>query len=71
MALQEVIANGYRFDEPDCISQARADYLGTSFSEMTTMQKGNRYYRNLTITTETKKLYAKEYGYDDETDFLQ
>ncbi len=132
LALQEVIANGYRFNEPDCIFKARADYqqtnstvitfynecmcpwengkinrhytagrifkvyqawckdnnngfaqnakefreqladyLGTTFSEMTTMQKGNRYYRNLTITGETKELYAKEYGYDDETDFLQ
>lgn len=124
-ALQQVIANGYRFDEPECISAAREDYqrtnstvitfceecmcpwkdgkinrhsttgriykvyqawcrennngfavtakdfreqlashLNTTFQDMTTRQKGNTFYKDLTITDETKELYAKEYGYD-------
>ena len=31
--------------------------------------KGNTYYKDFTITEETKELYAKEYGYE-ETEFL-
>ena len=36
---------------------------------MTTRQKGNTYYKDFTVTEETKELYAKEYGYE-ETEFL-
>lgn len=129
-ALQTVIANGYRFTEPDSIAEARRDYqsanstvisfykecmcpwengkivrhcttgriykvyqawcrennhgyartakefreqlagyLGGTFADVTTRQKGNTYYKNFTITEETKELYAKEYGYE-ETEFL-
>lgn len=129
-ALQTVIANGYRFTEPDSIAEARRDYqsanstvisfykecmcpwengkivrncttgriykvyqawcrennhgyartakefreqlagyLGGMFADVTTRQKGNTYYKNFTITEETKELYAKEYGYE-ETEFL-
>ena len=130
MALQNVIANGYRFTEPDSVSEARKEYqsanstvisfyeecmcpwedgkivrhcttgriykvyqawcrennngyartakefreqlaahIGGTFADITTRQKGNTYYKDLTITQETKELYAKEYGYE-ETDFL-
>ena len=129
-ALQNVIANGYRFTEPDSVSEARKEYqsanstvisfyeecmcpwedgkivrhcttgriykvyqawcrennngyartakefreqlaahIGGTFADITTRQKGNTYYKDLTITQETKELYAKEYGYE-ETDFL-
>lgn len=129
-ALQTVIANGYRFTEPDSIAEARRDYqsanstvisfyeecmcpwengkivrhcttgriykvyqawcrennhgyartakefreqlagyLGGTFADVTTRQKGNTYYKDFTITEETKELYAKEYGYE-ETEFL-
>ena len=46
-----------------------AGYLGGTFADVTTRQKGNTYYKNFTITEETKELYAKEYGYE-ETEFL-
>lgn len=46
-----------------------AGYLGGMFADVTTRQKGNTYYKNFTITEETKELYAKEYGYE-ETEFL-
>ena len=46
-----------------------AGYLGGTFADVTTRQKGNTYYRDFTITEETKELYAKEYGYE-ETEFL-
>lgn len=47
-----------------------ADYLGTTFTDMTTRQNGNTYYRNLTLTLEAKEQYTKEYGYDSEIEFL-
>lgn len=129
-ALQTVIANGYRFSEPESVSLARerymnenstvvsffeecmcplpggkinphcttgrifrvyqawcfennhgyaksakefreelADYLGTTYADMTTRQKGNTYYREYTLTLETKEQYSREYGFDT-TEFL-
>ena len=45
-----------------------ADYLGSSFSgsfsDMTTRQKGNTYYKEYSLTLEAKEQYAREYGYD-------
>ena len=129
-ALQNVIANGYRFTEPDSVSEARKEYqsanstvisfyeecmcpwkdgkivrhcttgriykvyqawcrennngyartakefreqlaahIGGTFADITTRQKGNTYYKDFTITEETKELYAKEYGFE-ESEFL-
>jgi len=131
LALRRVIANGYRFSEPESIRMARddyrsrnssvisfyndcmcslpgdrinrhcttgriykvyqayckennngfaktakefrqefADYFGTTYADMITRQNGNTYYRNLTLTTEAKEQYAREYGYDGTTDCL-
>ena len=47
-----------------------AVFLDTTYAEMTTRQKGNTYYRNYTITSETKNLFAREYGYDGTEYFL-
>ena len=129
-ALQTVIANNYRFTEPESVSLARerymnenstvvsffeecmcplpggkinphcttgrifrvyqawchennhgyaksakefreelADYLGTTYADMTTRQKGNTYYRDYSLTLETKEHYSREYGFDT-TEFL-
>ena len=129
-ALQTVIANGYRFTEPQSVTAARecykntnstvisffeecmcpwydgkinphsttgrifkvyqawcrdnnqgyaktarefrdalAEHLGTTYNDMTTRQKGNTYYKDYTITLETKEQYCREYGYDT-TEFL-
>ena len=129
-ALQTVISNGYRFSEPQSVTEARriyqcsnntvigffdecmcpwhdgrinyhsttgrifkvyqawckdnnqgyaktarefrdelATYLGTTYSDMTTRQKGNTYYKDYTLTLETKEQYSREYGYDT-TEFL-
>mgnify|MGYP002508761717 CR=1 FL=1 len=46
-----------------------ADYLGTTYADMTTRQKGNTYYRDYTLTLETKEHYSREYGFDT-TEFL-
>ena len=46
-----------------------ATYLGTTYSDMTTRQKGNTYYKDYTLTLETKEQYSREYGYDT-TEFL-
>ena len=130
MALQTVIANGYRFTEPECVETARQDYrntnssvisfaeeclcpwpqgkinnhcttgrifkvytawckdnnngyaktakefredlaefYGTSVADMTTRRNGNTYYKNLSLTLESKQQYQREYGYDG-TEFL-
>ena len=130
-ALQTVIANGYRFSEPQKVIEARqeykstnstvisffnecmcpwpggrinhycttgriyrvyqawcrennngyaktakefreelAEYLGATFAEISTRQKGNTYYKNYSLTQEAKELFVKEYGYDSTTDFL-
>ena len=37
---------------------------------MTSRQKGNTYYRDYSLTLEAKEQFAREYGYDDGTDFL-
>ena len=50
-------------------SEQLAGYLGGTFTDVTTRQKGNTYYKDFTITEETKELYVKEYGYE-ETEFL-
>ena len=130
MALQTVIANGYRFSEPECVETARQDYrntnssvisfaeeclcpwpqgkinnycttgrifkvyaawckdnnngyaktakefredlaefYGTTVADMTTRRNGNTYYKNLSLTLESKQQYQREYGYDG-TEFL-
>ena len=124
-ALQTVIANGYRFSEPESVTAARqkykdtnstvvsffeecmclwpqgkivrhcttgriykvyqawcrennngyaktarefredlAEHLGAGFADITTRQKGNTYYKEYTLTLETKEMYAREYGCD-------
>lgn len=47
-----------------------ADYLDTTYPEMTTRQKGNTYYKDFSLCQEAKEQYVKEYGYDESTDFL-
>ena len=42
-----------------------AAYLGSTYSEITTRQKGNTYYKDYGINLETKTQYAREYGYDN------
>ena len=130
IALQTVIANGYRFSEPETVAKARkeyqstnstvvsffeecmcawpqkkinphcttgrifkvyqawcrdnnqgyaktakefreelAAYLDTTYTDMTIRRNGNTYYRDYTLTLETKEQYPREYGYDG-TDFL-
>ena len=39
-----------------------AEHLGSTYAEITTRQKGNTYYKNLTITEETKQQYEYVYG---------
>ncbi len=129
-ALQTVIANGYRFSEPDSVMAAReryqtenntvisffedcmcerengkisdacttgkiykvykewcrdnnngfaktykefrtrlADHLGTSFEDMIVKRSSGTFYKDFTLTQESKKEYASVYGYDD-TEFL-
>lgn len=124
-ALQKVIKNGYRFEEPECVIQARksymiennsvisffeecmcpwvdgkiqkacttgkiykvyqawcrdntngyakpynefrnnlAAYLDTTFSEMTTLRSGYRYYRDFGLTLAAKEQYRREYDVD-------
>lgn len=130
-ALQKVLANGYRFSEPDSINLAREKYmsenntvisffdeclsawpngkinkhcttgriykvykawcgennngfaktakefretiaahLGADYSDITTRQNGNTYFKEYSLTQEAKEQFAKEYGYD-ESEFLQ
>lgn len=129
-ALQTVIANGYRFSEPDSVSLAREKYmaenntvisffeecmcgwpdgkinkhcttgrifkvyqgwcrennngfaktakefretlaahLGADFAAITTRQNGNTYYKDYSLTSESKEQFSREYGYDG-TEFL-
>ena len=124
-ALQQVVANGYRFSEPNSVSKARdtymsenntvisfyneclterthgkiedscstgriykvykawcydnnngyaktagdfrktlADHLNTTFANMTVKRNNGTYYRNYTLSIETKEQYAQAYGYD-------
>ncbi len=41
-----------------------AEHLGSTYTDMTTRQKGNTYYREYSLTLEAKEQYAREYGYD-------
>ena len=41
-----------------------ADYLGGTYADMTTRQKGNTYSKEYSLTLEAKEQYSKEYGYD-------
>ena len=41
-----------------------AEHLGAGFADITTRQKGNTYYKEYTLTLETKEMYAREYGCD-------
>lgn len=61
--------NGYAKSAKE-FREELADYLGTTFPDMTTRQKGNTYYRDYSLTLEAKEQFAREYGYDDGTDFL-
>ena len=124
-ALQAVIKNGYRFSEPQSVSNARniymeenntvisffnecmcpwqdgrinrhcttgriyrvyqawcrennngyaktakefreglEEYLGHPYAEITTRVKGNTYYRDYSLTQESKEQFTREYGYD-------
>ncbi|MCD8328268.1 MAG: phage/plasmid primase, P4 family [Ruminococcus sp.] len=124
-ALQTVIKNGYRFSEPQSVSNARniymeenntvisffnecmcpwpdgrlnrhcttgriyrvyqawcrennngyaktakefrdglEEYLGRPYAEITTRVKGNTYYRDYSLTQESKEQFSREYGYD-------
>lgn len=125
MALKQVIANGYRYSEPESVTKARvkymednntvicffhecmitrpedkiidacttgkvfkvykawcndnnhgfaktatefrtilAEYLGTTFEEMTTRRRHGNCYKTLTLSEETKAEYAQVYGYE-------
>ena len=39
-------------------------YLGRTYAEMTTRQKGNTYYRDFSLTQEAKAQFSREYGAD-------
>ena len=47
-----------------------ASHLGTTFKEMSVHCEKGTFYRNLTLTAETKKQYIREYGYDNAEEFL-
>jgi phage/plasmid-associated DNA primase len=61
--------NGYAKNSKE-FREELAEYLGTTFADMTTRQNGNTYYRNYSLTLEAKEQFSKEYGYDSTTDFL-
>jgi len=61
--------NGYAKNSKE-FREELAEYLGTTFADMTTRQNGNTYYRNYSLTLEAKEQFSKEYGYDNTTDFL-
>ena len=61
--------NGYAKSTKE-FREELADYLDTTFTDMTSRQKSNTYYRDYSLTLETKEQFAREYGYDDGTDFL-
>ncbi len=47
-----------------------AEYLDSTFPDISTRLNGNTYFRNLTLTLEAKEQYLKEYGYDESIEFL-
>lgn len=60
--------NGYAKTAKEFREQL-ADHLGGTYADLTTRQKGNTYYRDYSLTEETKEQYSREYGYDG-TEFL-
>ncbi len=44
--------------------QELAEHLKSTHENLTTRRKGNTYYKDYTLTLETKEEYAKEYGFD-------
>jgi putative DNA primase/helicase len=61
--------NGYAKNSRE-FREELAEYLGTTFADMTSRQNGNTYYRKYSLTLEAKEQFSKEYGYDSTTDFL-
>lgn len=61
--------NGYAKNTKE-FREDLAEYLNTTFADMTTRQNGNTYYRKYSLTLEAKEQFSKEYGYDSTTDFL-
>ena len=61
--------NGYAKDAKE-FREELADYLATTFTDMTTRQNGNTYYKEYSLTLEAKEQFIREYGYDATTDFL-
>ena len=59
--------NGYA-KTPKEFREELAAYLGTTYDEMTTRQKGNTFYKKYTLSLEAKEQYQRVYGYDS-TDF--
>lgn len=46
-----------------------AAHLGADFAAITTRQNGNTYYKDYSLTSESKEQFSREYGYDG-TEFL-
>lgn len=61
--------NGYAKSAKE-FREELADYLDTTFTDMTTRQNGNTYYKEYSLTLEAKEQFTREYGYDATTDFL-
>lgn len=40
------------------------EYLGRPYAELTARVKGNTYYRDYSLTQESKAQFSREYGYD-------
>ncbi len=56
--------NGYAKTYRDFREQL-AEYLGTTFYEMIAKRHAGTFYRNYTLTPDTKQQYSQVYGYDD------
>lgn len=61
--------NGYSKSAKE-FREELANYLNTTFTDMTTRQNGNTYYKEYTLTLEAKEQFSREYGYDTDMDFL-
>lgn len=55
--------NGYAKTEREFRNELAA-HLNTTFAEMSVKRNNGTYYRNLTLTLETKQEYVQVYGYD-------
>jgi len=55
--------NGYAKTAKE-FRETLAGYLGATFADITTRQKGNTYYKDYGLTPEAKEQFSKEYGYD-------